>query len=182
MATAKPKEPGDPWRLVRAKSNIGPDGGGFEYDLQRALVDREGDIFGQYVLWGESLEGTAQALLAEIEGAEECGAPSRQAAEEWLASLLGSGLVKAGHVKARAEAAGHAWRTVERAKRTLGVKAVKLGLDGGWAWELPKTASQDEERHTNLGGGLGTFEDRQANSVTVFGVDVAALAANGGTA
>lgn len=183
MATAKPKEQGEPWRLVRAKSNIGPDGGGFEYDLQRSLIDREREIFGQCVLWGETLDGTAQALLAEVEAPEvDSDAPNRQAAEEWLSELLGTGMVKSSHVRTRAEAAGHKWRTVERAKRTLGVKAVKIGLDGGWAWTLPKTASPDEERHTDLGGGLGTFEDRHANSVTAFSSNVAPFDGNRGAA
>jgi putative DNA primase/helicase len=164
MVTGKPKEPGERWRLVRAKSNIGPDGGGFEYDLQRNQVDREQDIFGQYVLWGEALEGSAQALLAEVETADtNADAPNRQAAEEWLAELLGAGMVKAGHIRARAEQAGHKWATVRRAKTVLGVEAIKLGL-GGWAWQMPKMLAPSEDAHLNNDEHLRAFEDAHLNS------------------
>src|SRR4029077_12137268 len=69
MATAKPAEAGGKRRLVRAKSNIGPDGGGYEYDLiQEPLV---GLNFGaQRVAWGAPLDGTARQLLNEVEQAE----------------------------------------------------------------------------------------------------------------
>ncbi len=38
MATAKPAAPGEKRRLVRAKSNVGPDGGGFAFDLNSTAV------------------------------------------------------------------------------------------------------------------------------------------------
>jgi hypothetical protein len=37
-----------------------------------------------------------------------------------------------------AKAAGITWGTIRRAKDRLGVKARKLGLEGGWQWALPK--------------------------------------------
>jgi putative DNA primase/helicase len=139
MATAKPKEQGEPRRLVRAKSNIGPDGGGFEYDLAQHPIDDTADIQGQRVLWGEALEGSAQALLAEIESPDaHSDAPSRKAAEAWLVEMLGTGKVRTEFLQDVAPKAGHAWATVLRAKKALGVKATKLGLVDGWAWEMPK--------------------------------------------
>jgi hypothetical protein len=42
----------------------------------------------------------------------------------------------------------HRWRTLERAKGTLGVAVTKAGFAGGWAWKLPevKTGNLNEDR------------------------------------
>ena len=53
--------------MVRAKSNIGPDGGGFEYALQQVPVDENKGVFGQAIVWGETLNGDAKTLISEIE-------------------------------------------------------------------------------------------------------------------
>ena len=73
MGTAKPAEEGAMGRLVRAKSNIGPDGGGFEYELEQVcVVDGPPAVFGQRVVWGDALEGTARDLLDETETPNSC--------------------------------------------------------------------------------------------------------------
>jgi hypothetical protein len=114
MATAKPKEPGEPWRLVRAKSNIGPDGGGFEYELRQVPVGAGDGVFGQCVLWGGPLEGTAQALLAEVESPEESSkAPALEAAKLWLREYLGTGTVAAKAIEDVAGQTGHHWATIQ---------------------------------------------------------------------
>lgn len=150
MVTGKPKGQGDSSRLVRAKSNIGPDGGGFEYELLRVSVDEAADIQGQYVLWGDLLEGTAQALLAEIETVEsDSDAPQRGAAKQWLIELLGNGMVRSSHVETRALEAGHKWATVRRAKKELGVISVNVGK-AGWLWSMPQVLTQSEgAQHEN---------------------------------
>jgi len=53
--------------MVRAKSNIGPDGGGFEYQLERVEVPGRGGLYATQVLWGSPVEGTARDLLAAVE-------------------------------------------------------------------------------------------------------------------
>ncbi|MDD5037413.1 MAG: AAA family ATPase, partial [Methylococcaceae bacterium] len=51
--------------LVRTKSNIGPDGGGFRYDfIQTGLVEYPG-VFASSILWGEQVEGEARDLLGQ---------------------------------------------------------------------------------------------------------------------
>ena len=78
MATAKVKDDDDdgpgaqPGRiLVRTKSNIGPDGGGYEYDLGIIELPGYPGIYASRVLWGEPLEGTAKQLLAVAETEED---------------------------------------------------------------------------------------------------------------
>jgi putative DNA primase/helicase len=152
MVTAKPKEPGESWRLVRAKSNIGPDGGGFEYDLQQVPVDEPKGIYGQSVAWGASLEGSAQALLAEVEAPQEQGnSPALVAAVNWLSEILGTGTVAQQFVEEQAQALGHKWATIRRAKKALGVESIKRGTKGGWYWRMPNVLNDVEHAQTQNG-------------------------------
>jgi hypothetical protein len=51
-----------------------------------------------------------------------------------------------GEVQSAARAAGLAWRTIERAKTRLGVRAALLGYGaaGRWQWSLAETASSPD--------------------------------------
>jgi putative DNA primase/helicase len=147
MATAKPAEDGQARRLVRSKSNIGPDDGGFEYELAQVLLAQHPGIFGQRVEFGEQLEGTARELLAEIEGEPgESGAPARDAAAEWLRRALANGPVLAKEIGTRAEADGIKPKTLRNARNAIGVTVEKDGMRGGWVWSLgPKMPSNHED-------------------------------------
>ena len=68
-------------------------------------------------------------------------------AEEFLKEVLAAGPILQKEVKDGADGHGLAWRTVQRAKARLGVRATKDGMEGGWSWSLPKDAKDDEERH-----------------------------------
>ena len=157
MATAKPADDGQPRRLVRSKSNIGPDDGGFEYELiQVALLDRP-DVFGQRVMFGQQLDGTARELLSEIEG-ELAGndAPARDAAADWLRQVLAGGPAAKTEISRLADHEGHKQKTVRNAAKQLGVKARKNGMAGGWFWELPpKMPSNPEDAPLRMEGTFG---------------------------
>jgi putative DNA primase/helicase len=132
----EPGDEGEPRRvLLRAKSNIGPDDGGFAYSLDRVEVAPQ--VEGQRVVWGEALDGTARELLAEAEadpaGDDEGGAHD---AADWLRDLLASGPVSAREVKRCADEAGYAWRTVQRAMRRAGVDSRRVGFGKPAEWFL----------------------------------------------
>ena len=95
-------------RLTRAKSNLGPDGGRFEYHLVQAMATEGGQsVPAQLVDWGAQLEGTARDLL----GVEEPGEGNAiSEAGDFLAGLLAAGPVKVREVEAAARAHGHSWR------------------------------------------------------------------------
>ncbi len=67
LVAAKHQAPDEEGRvsrvLCRAKSNIGPDGGGFAYDLHQDELAAYPGVFASSVLWGETLEGSARELL-----------------------------------------------------------------------------------------------------------------------
>ena len=138
MAAATPDDDGEPRRLVRCKSNIGPDGDGIEYGLDRVPLPGHPGIEAQRIVWGERLDGRADALLREIERPDaETAAPARDAAVEWLRGTLAAGPVPKADIESRAAHADIKSKTLRNAAGALGIVKAKAGYHGGWTWALP---------------------------------------------
>lgn len=77
---------------MRAKSNIGPDEGGFLYQLeQNDLVSHLG-VCGSFIKWKKFVEGSSRDWLATAEKTNEGKRPSAlQRAIEFLSELLADG-------------------------------------------------------------------------------------------
>ncbi|HEY3327465.1 MAG TPA: AAA family ATPase [Novimethylophilus sp.] len=148
LATAKIIE-GETTRRIfcRAKSNIGVDHGGFEYDLHQKEIDGHPGIFSSYSVWGDAVEGSARELLAEPDNREAVDHDNSalEDAKEFLLDLLANGELSQKQIEADAKGASHSWRTVRRAKDDLGIKSVKGGLDGRWYWKLSGNMSKNSE-------------------------------------
>ena len=125
--------------VARAKSNIGPDGGGFDYQLLQTELDQHEGVVAAYVEWQGAIQGSARELLGAVEVNDPTGddASERGDAKLFLMSMLVDGPVPVRRIKADATGAGYSWRTIERAKRDAGIEARKLGLKDGWVWALP---------------------------------------------
>jgi putative DNA primase/helicase len=126
--------------LLRAKSNIGPDGGGFAYDLRQEPLPDYPDIEASRVIWGDAIEGTAREVLADTEAQGE-DAEERRDAVSWLRELLSGGELPVNEVKRQADDAGHAWRTVQRAMRAAGVESKRSGFGERAKWRLISCAN-----------------------------------------
>lgn len=123
----------EPRRLMmRAKSNVGPDDGGFAYELER--IEVAPGVEGQRVRWLEALEGSARDLLSEAETDEDA---DKQGVEGFLRGLLADGPAPAKAIRADADGAGYSWDQVKRASLRMGVEKRKEGLKGGWLWSMP---------------------------------------------
>lgn len=151
--------------LARAKSNIAVDDGGCSYSIEERTLD--GGITTTRVVWGKKIEGSARDILAEVERVENDAASEREDAESFLVSLLSGGPVPVRQIKADAAGAGYAWRTIERAKKSLGAEAVKVGLKDGWVWQLgtedrQKNTKTATENSDGLRGKLAAFEGSMA--------------------
>jgi putative DNA primase/helicase len=129
--------------LVRAKANICPDDGGFEYHVEQTEI--EGGIPTSIVTWGQAIEGSAKALLAEAESDadSEEATGAMETAKTFLRELL-TGPTPTKTVQAEAKDAGHSWASVRRASEALHV-IKKKGADG-WYWQL----AQMPTRSVNL--------------------------------
>lgn len=147
LVAAKDKREGDEGKevpgyvLVRAKSNLGPDEGGFSYELGRVEVAPE--VQGQYVRWGEALEGSASEILAAVQGNAAASLEESAVSEacKFLSEELQAGPKLAKYMTTEAKNAGHCERTLKRAKAAKGVRSRKL--PNGWVWEMPVAAAKE---------------------------------------
>lgn len=137
LVTAKITQGEKTQRIVcRAKSNIGPDTGGFAYSLDQMEVTP--GIFSSYSLWGSALEGSARELLAERDQCEGADKSALDSAKDFLYELLANGELPQQSIQDEAKGAGHAWATTRRAKTMLNVVSSKSVLDKRWYWKLPE--------------------------------------------
>lgn len=121
--------------LMRAKSNIGPDEGGFAYDLRQETLSSDRSIVASIAVFGEAIEGTARDMLAAAE-AQTADLGAAAEAETFLLDTLSGGPLPVRDVRAAADAHSIAWRTIERAKSAICIKAIKGKT--GWTWCLPE--------------------------------------------
>jgi putative DNA primase/helicase len=165
----------DPGRrlFLPLKNNIGKDGSGLSYRIESATV---GDgIETSRVCWdSEPVSVSAEdALNTEPQRAPKAS----QSAEQFMLDLLrqaGPDGMPVREIRAEARDAGHAWRTLERIKSEVGIKAVRTGFGkaGGWVWKLPAyTASGSKtqefgglcaEQGLEPAPGLAITKDRQS--------------------
>lgn len=145
MVVAKQQQTSDgtvPQRIFcRAKSNIGPDGGGFTYDIGMAHVPgQDEDFFASTIVWTGTLDGSAREILQDTEVVADDEGSALDDAEKFLREELKQGPVKSKDLKALASNAGHAWATIRRALKSIGAETQKgEEKDAGWEWYLPKS-------------------------------------------
>lgn len=159
LAAAKVKgKDGDLKRvLARAKSNNGPDGGGYYYQIEQIELEGYQKLSASKLTWGEQLEGTAQELLMDV--AERGSWDEHSAFSEaihFLQILLSEGPLLRKEIDVKAQEAGIKDITLRRAKTFLGIEAIHEGYGKGsvWKWCLPsKELKADKDSHGNNIGG-----------------------------
>jgi putative DNA primase/helicase len=115
--------------MVCVKNNLAAMGDGLAYS-----IEADGEI--PRIVWqAGSISLDANSVLS-IERRERGDRGARRgAAERWLAAQLQSGNeVPVAEIITAAAEADFSWRTIERAKKQVGARAVKRG--GLWAWFL----------------------------------------------
>lgn len=141
VLVAAKQEDSDQRVLARAKSNIGADEGGISYTIEPCDI---GDgIETTRVAWGAAIEGSAREILGDAEATNSEETTEKEDAEQFLVSMLSHGPIAVKQIRADAAGAGYAWRTIERAKKSLSVEAVKVGMKEGWVWQLGSEDRQD---------------------------------------
>jgi putative DNA primase/helicase len=148
MATAKlPEDKGGGRVFVRVKSNVGPDGGGFRYELRQGDLDGEHrGIIASRVEWGEPIDGTAREILADAEQETKAQARSeRSEASGWLRERIADagGEMDRRDILNDAKSAGFAERTIDRARKDAGVVAEQTGFgkDRRSTWRIAAEAN-----------------------------------------
>ncbi len=153
--SAGKSDEGDKRVLVRSKSNIAPDDGGFAYSLKQTVL--ENGITASHAQWEGVIEGTAREILGDVEHDESAEGGAKEDAERFLRDLLADGPIPAKQIELEAKGACIAWATIRRASKSLGIESVREGTPGKrgagvWVWRLPKTVKalkNDLDAHTN---------------------------------
>jgi hypothetical protein len=99
------------------------------------------DISAPYIIWHpQHVEITANEAMAAA-----TGQTAKREAREFLLQRLEAGAVRQDDVVEEAKQEGIAKRTLDRAKKELGVKSWKERgkSDGTWFWELPPTPKRE---------------------------------------
>ena len=134
--------------LVRAKSNIGPDGGGFDYDIRESPLESDSTIRTTGVHWGKGLiDGEARHLFdaAETEDTPTDVGPIGEAMV-FLRYYLKDGVQPARNILDEAKRRGISKNTLYRAKDKVGINTEKdPSFSGGWNWRL--LAGNDDKIH-----------------------------------
>jgi hypothetical protein len=145
------RDPEDKHRrlLLPVKNNLAPLGKGFGFRLEQRIVgDPDNSIVASSVLWESAYVDMPvdQALQAtDGQGSQKQAGSAQGEAEKFLRTVLANGPVSAKEVKAEADSACIAWRTIARAKTKLGISSEKPGMGSGWVWVLPKNANETQE-------------------------------------
>ncbi len=124
--------------LLRAKSNIGPDGSGFAYDLRQEPLPGYPGIEASRVIWGEAINGSARAVLAAAES-DDSERTATDEAMDWLRETLADGPVPATEVQKLGRQCGLPVKAVRTARERLGIKPKRSGFGKGSCvqWALP---------------------------------------------
>jgi RecA-family ATPase len=144
VLVAAKDEKSDERILCRAKANICADEGGFKYELDQTEIPDVPGVVASVVRWGEPLEGSARDILATVEESDRGKGSALDDAIDFLEDTLSDGAVPQKEIEAAAKSEGLSWKTVRRAKDSIGVISYRhggIGGSGSWYWSLP--ASED---------------------------------------
>jgi hypothetical protein len=120
--------------LAHAKCNLGALAPSTSYRIEARKVQAAcGTIETSIAVRHGDTDTRAADLLGNAATTSEAGA--RSEAAEFLTAELADGRVHVKELQKRAEAASINWRTAERAKQQLGIRARRTGNQ--WGWELP---------------------------------------------
>jgi putative DNA primase/helicase len=117
--------------LTRAKSNIGPTGRGFAYEIEFGPVYESPDILETRIVWGAEQEGYASDIIDQVEGGVRDDGRSivSNKIQEWLAQFLSGGPKM--QKKTTAGGKGEDWRHIPQGRWTGGWLAVAPSGTGG---------------------------------------------------
>ena len=122
--------------VVHIKHNLTEQGSAIGYEIKAGCF-----------YWTGVSDLTASRILASANGEERVSAI--KSAEDFLREVLSEGPQPAKEIQKEAREAGIAIITLNRAKQTLGVKAIKEGRPGEkgqrWLWAMPEESEDNHE-------------------------------------
>jgi putative DNA primase/helicase len=146
------------------KNNISPDKTGLALTIEGFTI--EGGIETSRIVWeAGAVTVTADEAMAPHGDPEERSA--LEDAKEFLSNILAGGPVSSKQIRLECEGACHAWVTIRRAQKILGIEVYRDGFGGKgiWYWQLPKRNDGPPDSSKVL----KNVKDAQEKSVSTFG-------------
>ena len=143
-AKVKSLEDGEDARiLARGKSNIGPDGGGFQYHLEQC--EPLPGIQASRIAWGQAVQGTARELLTEPD--DEDQGDAEDICEMLRVALASDHWTQVETAQQGPLRAGFSKKQIWTASKKLGVirKKGEGGPRDSWYWRLPPGAEDSQD-------------------------------------
>lgn len=128
------------------KNNLGIYPPAVAFSLVAAVDDPSRAV----VEWGAELPGVGADDLVAVATGEERGAVAD--AWQWLEDALSGGPLAARDLRQLADAAGIAWRAVERAKKAHAASVTVKRTVTGWVWELKAAIDTANQKPGGVGG------------------------------
>lgn len=138
--------------MVRIKTNIGKDGGGFRYSLVQTAVD---GIDTSAVVWGESLSGSPEKIFREADGLPSESISRVDECCEFITNLLEEEPMKSTELEQRCKDAGFSFTTQRSAKKKMNARSLRvggIGSAGEWLVSLPKKSLTDPSKNISILG------------------------------
>lgn len=131
--------------LIRSKSNVGPDDGGFEYFIEQ--VEVQPGIEASSIQWGQAIDGTARELLAEAEQEKPPEDAGTNDADDALTRILSRDMVPSKQAEDLMRDAGFSPKQTRNARERLGIKPIRTGFAGTMKsyWKLPDSVQIPED-------------------------------------
>lgn len=160
MVAAKVRAEGgvDTRVFARTKSNVGPDGGGFEYTLQMTQI--EAGIDASHVVWGSAVDGSARELLTDPDAHQE--GSGTKAVDLLRQCLAGPGWFPAKEVTKAMTDAGLTKKQIWAATKKISVSKRKGAMSDGWYWRIPGQVTSTFGSEDSLEG--STSQERESSN------------------
>lgn len=164
VLVAAKQEDSDLRVLARAKSNIAVDDGGCSYSIEECTVGN--GITTTRVLWGDTIEGSAREILADVERVEAEGSPDDDDPAEALRRILSEGRLTGKEAKRLMTDNGYTQKQIRTAREKLSVETTREGfgkeIKSYWSLPsfVPKTPFVPSDAHSCPSLGVGTNEGK----------------------
>jgi hypothetical protein len=129
----------------RSKANNAGKDGGFMYDITpvNVLSEKAGAIETTKIEWVGMFQGDPDERIAASEGrTTDEPQNKKQSAQQFLEEMMKDGPKPSTEVIEHGIEQGFTKDTLHRARKALGIQAVKQGMEGGWVWQYPMNFSR----------------------------------------
>lgn len=134
--------------LARAKSNLGADGSGFEYQIDES--EPIPGIMASFISWGAPVEGSARELLTDASSDVENQSSAIREASDFIVNQLSGGPMPVKELELLASQSGISIRTLRRASDELKVVKKKTPKYTVWSLkETPETIAEVQDARAN---------------------------------